>query len=226
MLKIVLYAITLCFTFIGGAFAQVAPPQHYIVYHRWPADIDSPYGRNMMSKIDRFMHSSAGANAVSWQLKAGEKVRLLTSEWHTYPTQNRIHVKCMPTMVERELKRYNKDKKLPEAGDDIYLLGYIGEGMCEVWYENQMLFIITDGIENFNYPVANTYGYWAEYMGPKVIKEELWICLENAELKQGWTKYGGYKGWKRFGSDIFFREGDAYGKSDTAARRNMAAFQG
>lgn len=204
MLKIMLYVIALYFTVTGNAFAQIAPPQHYIVYHIWPADIEQPYGRNMISEIDRFMYSSVGTNTISWQLKAGEKVRLLTSEWHTYPAQNRIHVKCMPTMIERELKGYNKDKKLPVAGDDIYLLGYIGGGTCEVWYENQMLFITTDGIENFNYPATNTYGYWAEYMGPKVIEEEFWICLENANMKQGWTKYGSYKSWKRCGRDIFF----------------------
>lgn len=186
--------------------AQTPPPDVFIINHKWPADMEPPFGKYMQTKIQQtLLKEPASTNEVA-VLHSGDKVRLITSELYTYPSKYPVYISTLPPKLLNALIAINGQKILPRDGEYIYLLSYTGEGLYMAWYENQILYVPGDGIQGLavGYRGGDEFPNWGDYRSSESPESNLWICLlRYADQKKGWVKYTSYENWQKFGYNIF-----------------------
>lgn len=190
-----------------NAYAQSPPPEIFNIEHRWPADIDSPFGKYTTTRIKQYLSEFPKEAAEYGVIEPGDEVELVTTVLYTYPVRYPVYIRAMEPNLYRDLSRMNGNKLLPQKGDYIYLLAYTGEGLYLAWYENQVLYVPGDGIQGLavSYRGGKGYNNWGDYEAIAAPENDFWICVKTNEDKAGWLKYTNYNDWQgRYKSSIFY----------------------
>lgn len=189
------------------AYAQMSPPEMFKVEHRWPADIDSPFGKYTTTRIEQNLTEFPNESTIYSAIEPSDEVQLVTSVIYTYPAKYPVYVREMDVDLYRDIVMMNKNKILPQKGEYIYLLTYTGEGLYLAWYENQVLYVPGDGIQGLAVPYrgGTEYNNWGDYQATDMPESDFGICVKTNEGKVGWLKYNNYKDWQgRYKSSIFY----------------------
>jgi len=181
------------------AFAQKSdnvPPETLVYYNSWPGDHEYYLGKGLkmtpLNTINAYDLKDSDSS-IAFTINTGEFVTLLTSDYYAYSSKSSIVVLS--------------DRRPLKAGDTVYLMGYVGEGHCLVWFRNNIVWVPAEGIEGVHYykEQRDDAPKWAKLTGQMPPAPDLWLFVMNADNQRGWVKYDSYRNWKRFGSSIFKR---------------------
>lgn len=205
MKKIVLFLFAFLILF-NMAYAQIPPPSVYVIHHIWPADMEQPFGKYMISKETQTLFRYPGSPEVVDTITQGERVQLMTAALYTYPNKYPVFITDMPYRLSEKLITNNKGKKLPSKYEYVYLMEYTGEGLYLAWYEDQMLFIPGDGLQGIavSYRGGENISYWGDFQGTNPILSNFWLCLRTKNGEEGWLEYTTYEKWEKNKYSIFF----------------------
>lgn len=201
------WIVFLLIVFPTFTFAEAMMPPQKIILHR--TIIGEPsgsiYNSYMKPKktMQLFLYPNKDGETVTL-LQSGESAKVIESEVHSNPEKGRaVVVGTVP------MNSYNQNKRMPNIGENIYILFYIGEGYYYAWYDNQILVVPENGIrgDGFRQWLGNS-GYWAEFQGNdyKNRETELWICLRTKDGLDGWVEFEKKADWYTLMGSVFINQ--------------------
>jgi very-short-patch-repair endonuclease len=187
---------------------KVNPPQEVIFYNYFPSLHPNPFDGNywMKPKKSMVLYSEKYSSMHVACIDSGEIVKLITSDFHTFPQEHRVDVLSPLSSVNFLWKKGEH----PIRGDKLYLLAYAGENRYLAWCNGAVISVWSRGISMDNkIPLSYPTEYsWAWYRGKYPITTDLWLKLRTVDKVEGWLKYSSDEDWMKNNHDIYFTAED------------------
>lgn len=135
---------------------------------------------------------------------AGDVLNVIATEIHSFPQRGKTRIINKPfedfIHIRGKYSSVNKGKILPSIGEYIYLIRYMGEGVYQALYRDNMIMVPYNGIKNISdrYDKDGIHrGFYAVFDGDSGASLcEEWICVRSENGLEGWILFNSQNDWK------------------------------